>query len=182
MRSRFDRGRRARDHFSVRKSSPPIPRLCGLFEQKIPVSSIRLGERTALLATATVRIVFTNLLRQQGFQSGNLGPQVADEPRHGILVDHRSVDHALRPLSESQGMRGLVVTCAGWRYRCKTDMEDESRVSEKSTGRETGVPTTSYLARIRAPLLDRELRDGSDTDSTYKIVGPEAESKLRRLK
>lgn len=61
-------------------------------------------------------------------------------------------------------------------------MEDESRVSEKSTGRETGVPTTSYLARIRAPLLDRELRDGSDTDSTHKIVGPEAESKLRRLK
>lgn len=64
---------------------------------------------------AILKVKGTCLFHEQGFQPGHLRPQLTDDLRHRVLVDHRPIDHALRPLRESQRAGCLVVTSARWR-------------------------------------------------------------------
>lgn len=71
--------------------------------------------RSHRLEKYRVKGAMTCLFQKQGFQPGHLCPQLTNDPRHRILVDHRPIDHALRPLRESQRAGRLVVTSARWR-------------------------------------------------------------------
>ena len=71
---------------------------------------------------AILKVKGTCLFHEQGFQPGHLRPQLTDDLRHRVLVDHRPIDHALRPLRESQRAGCLVVTSARWRDSWKREL------------------------------------------------------------